>query len=57
MAKALRTNDASGYLKRGGITPQLTLGENFTESELFVVINATYKQLLNQFLLNLRGYC
>ena len=48
MAKALRTNDASGYLKRGGITPQLTLSENFTESELFVVINATYKQLLNR---------
>ena len=48
MANALRTSDASGYLKRGGIPAITKLGPNSTESELTAAINATYKQLLNK---------
>ena len=48
MANALRTRDASGYLKRGGIAAATKLSKNSTESELTAAINATYKQLLNR---------
>jgi phycobilisome core-membrane linker protein len=48
MANALRTSDASGYLKRGGIPAITKLDAKSTESELTAAINATYKQLLNK---------
>ena len=48
MAKALRTADASGFKRRAGLPPAIELKRPCTESELRVVLDATYRQLLNR---------
>ena len=48
LANALRTNDASGFLRRGGIQEPIKLDPPFTEEELRTAIDATYRQLINR---------
>ncbi len=48
MANALRTEDATGFSRRGGLPQPLELKQPCSESELRMVLDATYRQLLNR---------
>ena len=48
LANALQSKDASGFSKRGGISSLIQLKAPFTEEELNIAINETYRQLLNR---------
>ncbi len=48
LSSALQTTDASGFARRGGISSRIQLKPPFTEEELTIAINETYRQLLNR---------
>ena len=48
LKRALQSQDASGFSRRSGITPSLGLTAPFSEEDLRVAIEATYRQLLNR---------
>ena len=48
LKRALLSQDAAGFSRRSGITPTLVLNAPFSEEELRVSIEATYRQLLNR---------
>ena len=48
LAKALRADNATGFKRRNGIAPTITLKPPYSEDQLNAAIDATYRQLINR---------